>query len=58
MCGKQGCPIRVGNEIIYSDNNHLRLDLQLSTRQELASTLRLGEALREAISGQSAAALR
>jgi peptidoglycan/LPS O-acetylase OafA/YrhL len=46
MCaGPKGCAIRIGDEIIYRDTNHLRHDLRLTTRQEIASMLGLSEAL-------------
>src|SRR4029079_13069622 len=51
MCaGPRGCPIRVGDEIIYRDSNHLRHDLKPATRQEIATMLGLSEALSEATS--------
>jgi hypothetical protein len=51
MCaGPKGCAIRVGDEIIYRDTNHLRHDLSLATRKEIAEMLNLGEALRAATS--------
>jgi peptidoglycan/LPS O-acetylase OafA/YrhL len=50
MCGQQGCPFRVGEEVIYRDGNHLRQDLSISTRQKLVSMLRLSAALRTATS--------
>jgi hypothetical protein len=52
MCGPEGCPIRVGDEIIYSDTNHLRLDLRPATRQTLVSTLGLGQVLSEVVDGK------
>jgi hypothetical protein len=51
MCaGPQGCPIRVRDEIIYRDTNHLRHDLKPATRQEIATMLGLSEALSAATS--------
>ena len=52
MCaGPKGCTIRIGDEIIYRDSNHLRHDLSLATRQEIVSMLGLGEALSAATRG-------
>jgi len=46
MCaGPNGCTIRIGDEIIYRDTNHLRHDLRLTTREAIASMLGLSEAL-------------
>jgi peptidoglycan/LPS O-acetylase OafA/YrhL len=51
MCaGPKGCSIRVGNEIIYSDTNHLRRDLSLATREEIVSKLDLRNVLSAALS--------
>jgi hypothetical protein len=51
MCaGPRGCTIRIGDEIIYRDTNHLRHDLKPATRQEIATMLGLSEALSEATS--------
>jgi hypothetical protein len=56
MCAApKGCSIRVDDEIIYRDTNHLRHDLKLATRQEIASMLGLGEALRAATRTPAAA---
>jgi peptidoglycan/LPS O-acetylase OafA/YrhL len=52
MCaGAKGCSIRVGDEIIYRDTNHLRHDLKPATRRQIAEMLKLGEALRQATNG-------
>jgi len=49
MCvGSKGCTIRIGDEIIYRDTNHLRHDLKPATRQEIATMLGLGDALKAA----------
>jgi len=51
MCaGPRGCGIRIGDEIIYRDTNHLRHDLKPATRQEIATMLGLSEALSVATS--------
>jgi hypothetical protein len=51
MCaGPKGCTIRIGDEIIYRDTNHLRHDLSPATRNEIASRLGLNEALSAATS--------
>jgi len=49
ICGPEGCPLRVNNEVIYADDNHLRRDLSLDTRRKLVTLFHLGDALRSAI---------
>jgi peptidoglycan/LPS O-acetylase OafA/YrhL len=50
MCADpKGCPIRIQDEIIYRDPNHLRQDLNEATRAELAAKIGLGDALRAAL---------
>jgi hypothetical protein len=49
MCADpKGCTIRIQDEIIYRDTNHLRHDLKLETKREIASRLKLDETLRTA----------
>jgi hypothetical protein len=55
MCaGPKACSIRVRDEIIYRDGDHLRHDLSLTTRQELVFKLGLGSALSLALGTHNA----
>jgi peptidoglycan/LPS O-acetylase OafA/YrhL len=57
MCSEdEGCPIQIGNEIIYRDGNHFRHDLSLATREKLVTMLGLRDVLKEAANDTSSAA--
>jgi len=49
ICGPEGCPLRINDEVIYADENHLRRDLSLDTRKRLVTIFHLDDALRLAI---------
>lgn len=45
LCDDQGCPLFVGNELIYRDSNHLRRNLSDETIDQLVATMGLVEFL-------------
>jgi hypothetical protein len=49
ICGPEGCPLKINGEVLYADDSHLRRNLSLTTRESLATLLKLDEALRLAI---------